>query len=127
MEKTSKLKLIKKLPILLTAGVLLTGCVTRITDFTVLSTKNIDLAKASDFKRATKRVAGEDQTFVIVIIPTGVPHVKEAVDQALQSVPGGIALVDGVVKRRNWWLIFGESTIIVEGTPLIDPALISNP
>lgn len=126
IKSTGQIKLVSRLVFTLVAAAFFTGCVTRITDFTVLSTKNIDLSQASNFKRASARVTGEDQAFVILIIPTGVPTVKEAVDQALQSVPGGIALVDGVVKTRNWWLIFGENTMIVEGTPLIDPSLVGN-
>ena len=107
------------------AVMLLSGCVTRITDFTLLSTKNIDLTKASTFKRSTSRVTGEDTISIIIFIPTGVPHVKEAVDKALEGVPGAVALVDGVVKSSGWWFIFGQSSIIVEGTPLIDPTLTS--
>jgi hypothetical protein len=108
-----------------TTVVLLSGCVTRITDFTLLSTKNIDLTKASTFKRSATRVTGEDTISIIIFIPTGVPHVKEAVDKALEGVPGAVALVDGVVKSSGWWFIFGQSSIIVEGTPLIDPTLTS--
>ena len=48
---------------------------------------------------------------------------KEATDRAIESVPGAVALVDGVVYARGWWFIFGESTYIVEGLPLIDPSL----
>jgi len=107
------------------AAMLLSGCVTRITDFTLLSTKNIDLTKASTFKRTTNRVTGEDTAVIIIFIPAGVPHVKEAVDKALEGVPGAVALVDGVVKRSGWWFILGQSSIIVEGTPLIDPSLTS--
>ena len=101
-----------------------TGCTTRLVDYTLLSTKNVDLSKASTYKRGANRVTAEDSQFIIIFIPTAsAPHLKEAVDRAIESVPGAIALVDGVVSARGWWFILGENAIVVEGTPLIDPAL----
>lgn len=106
------------------AGFLLTGCTQRFVDYTLLSTKNVDLSKASTFKRGPNRVNGEDNRYIIIFIPTGGrPHLKEAVDRAIESVPGAIGLVDGVVSQRGWWFIIGEDAIMVEGTPLIDPSL----
>jgi len=125
--KISKLKIAATLAAALAIVPLLSGCVNRITDFTLLSTKNIDLTKASNFKRAANRVTGEDKALVIIIFPTGVPSVKEAVDKALEGVPGAVALVDGVVKSKGWWFIYGENSMIVEGTPLIDPSLAAQP
>jgi hypothetical protein len=50
---------------------------------------------------------------------------KEAIDQAIESKPGAVALVDGVVYQKIWYIpyIYGQSGFTVEGTPLIDPAL----
>ena len=48
---------------------------------------------------------------------------KTAIDKAIESVPGGIALLDAVLSMKAWWFIFGQSGYVVEGTPLIDPAL----
>lgn len=102
------------------------GCTTRITDFTMISTKNVELARAATFKRATSRTRGKDTAYIIVSVPTGLPNMKEAIDRAIESVPGTIALVDGVVFHFAWQipLIYGEDSYIVEGTPLIDPSLI---
>jgi hypothetical protein len=105
----------------------LTGCVTRLVDFTIISTKNIDLARGADFKRASSRVQGEDIVSIIIIIPTGVPNIKTAVDKAIESVPGAVALLDGVLSQKAWSIIiFGQNGFVVEGTPLIDPALASH-
>jgi hypothetical protein len=105
-------------------GLALTGCTQRFVDYTLLSTKNVDLSKAGTFKRGANRVTGEDSQIIIIFIPTsGTPHLKTAVDKAIESVPGAVALVDGVVSHRGWWFIVGESAIMVEGTPLIDPSL----
>lgn len=103
----------------------LTGCAQRLVDFTILSTKNIDLTRAATFERGAVRVEGKDEISIIIIIPTGVPNVKEAVDRAIESVPGAVALVDGVVSYRSFYIpyIFGQESYVVEGTPLIDPKL----
>ena len=104
---------------------ILIGCTTRVIDFTLISTKNVDLSKAQNFTRGDKRVEGRDTAYIIIIIPTGVPHMKEAVDRAIEQVPGAVALVDGVIKTENFWFIlFGQNSIIVEGLPLIDQSLI---
>lgn len=103
----------------------LTGCTMRLVDFTILSTKNIDLTRAATFERGAMRVEGIDKSSIIIFIPTGVPNVKEAIDRAIESVPGAVALVDGVVSYRSFYIpyIYGEESYIVEGTPLIDPKL----
>ena len=103
---------------------LLASCTTRLIDFTIISSKNVDLTNASSFKRASARTEGNDHALLILFIPIGIPNVKDAVDRAIAQVPGGVALVDGVVRRTFWWVIlFGMDTITVEGTPLIDPKL----
>jgi len=103
--------------------VILSGCVTRLGDFTLISTKNVDLSKGASFQRGQSRVKGEDVATIIIFIPTGVPNMKTAIDKAIESVPGGIALLDAVLSQKAWWFIFGQSGYVVEGTPLIDPAL----
>lgn len=99
-----------------------TACTHRITDFTFLSTKNVDLSQAASFERGDKRATGEDQVVIIIIFPTGVPNIKEATDRAIESVPGAVGLVDGVIYRTNFYLpmIFGIDKYVVEGTPLIN-------
>lgn len=104
----------------------LLGCTTRLVDFTIISTKNIDLSQAANFERGKSRVEGEDAVMIIIFIPTGFPSIKEGVDRAIEKVPGGVALVDGVVTAKSWWFILGMSSYVVEGTPLIDKSLASN-
>ena len=108
--------------------VTLSGCVTRLGDFTLISTKNIDLTRGASFKRAQSRARGEDSIAIIIFIPTGIPNMKTAIDKAIESVPGAVALLDGVLSVRAWYipLFFGEQAYVVEGTPLIDPALTSH-
>lgn len=101
----------------------LAGCTTRLTDFTIISTKNVDLTRAADFERGKSRIEGVDKIYIIIFIPTGQPNMKEAIDRAIESVPGAVALLDGVLSIKNWYIpyIYGESSYVVEGTPLIDP------
>ena len=102
------------------------GCSTRLIDFTIISSKNVDLSNASEFTRGTERMEGKDKAHMVLFIPFGVPSMKEAVDRAIETVPGAVALVDGVVVYK-WWTagLYGQSSYIVEGTPLIDPTIAS--
>lgn len=110
--------------LLVIVGVSLVGCKTRVCDYTLLSSKNVDLSRAAQFKRGPDRVSGESLQTIIIFIPTsGPPNMKEAVDKAIESVPGTVALVDGVVYAENWWFIVGQGGYVVEGTPLIDSSL----
>lgn len=101
------------------------GCTTRMVDFTIISTKNIDLSRSASFERGRARIEGRDEAMIIIFIPTGVPSIKEAIDRAIESVPGAVALVDGVVTSQGWWFLIGSSGYVVEGTPLIDRSLAS--
>jgi hypothetical protein len=101
----------------------LPACSQRMVDFTVISSKNIDLSRGADFKRLPTRIKGEDRKSIIIFIPTGIPNAKEAMDNAIESVPGAVGLVDGVITQHSWYIpyIYGQNWIEVEGTPLIDP------
>jgi hypothetical protein len=103
------------------------GCSYRVLDFTLVSTKNVDLSKASSFERGKQRVEGLDKVHIIISIPTGRPNLKEAVDRAIETTPGCIALVDGVIYSKSWWaILYGQISYLVEGTPLIDKNLTIN-
>lgn len=112
---------------LLISSLLISGCTTRLIDFTIISTKNLDISRVSSYQRGDTRTSGEDTKHIIIIIPTGRPSAKEAVDRALEAVPGAIALLDGVLTYKWYYIpyIFGENTYVVEGTPLINPELAS--
>ena len=105
---------------------LLSGCSHRVVDFTTISSKNMELNRAAEFKRAPNRVVGQDTAHIISFIPTGIPNTKEALDRAIESEPGAVALLDGVITRTFWWIpyIYGQESVKVEGTPLIDPKLL---
>ena len=98
---------------LITCMVAATGCSRRMTDFTVISTKNTVLAADGG---AGKPVKGED-CVPVILVHLGEPSLKEAIDNAIESAgPGYDALVDGVVNHRYEYFFFGQDCWEVEGT-----------
>ncbi len=76
------------------------------------------------YTRGTARVEGTDAVYFVLFVPLGFPNMKEAIDKAIETTPGAVALVDGVVFNKAWTAILTTYTAyIVEGTPLIDPNL----
>lgn len=117
----------KKFFIAILGALMLTSCSTRLLDFTLISSKNVDLSKASKYVKGQNRVKGDDVVHIILIIPTGIPNLKEALDKAIESVPGCVALLDGVIYEKGWYiLLYGQSGFVVEGTPLIDTTIANN-
>ena len=115
----------KKTLSLLSVALLLvisSACTHRLTDFTVISTKNVPIGtQATTIKKMDKRVKGKDTAHTILFIPLGSPNMKEAIDRAIESHPGAIGLVDGVIKSSFWTCLFyGQSSYIVEGTPIYE-------
>ena len=104
------------------------SCSHRVLDFTLISSKNVDLSKGATFERGKSRVEGKDMVHWIIFIPTGTVSIKEALDKAIESTPGCVALLDGVIYTKFWWIpyIYGQQSATIEGTPLIDPSLAYN-
>ena len=100
----------------------MTACSYRLTDFTVISTKNVPLGnRVAALNKADKRVKGIDRAHTVLFIPLGMPNMKEAIDKAIEQYPGAIGLADGVVKSKYWTaLLYGQSSYIVEGTPIYE-------
>lgn len=100
----------------------ISSCSHRLTDFTVISTKNVPLGnKAASLQKADERVKGVDKAHTVLFLPLGIPNMKEAIDKAIAQYPGAIGLADGVVKCNNWHiLLYGQNSYIVEGTPIYE-------
>ena len=107
------------------AILLAAGCVTRMLDFTVISSKNVDM-RIKDTGKGS-RVKGESMVMSILGIPLGSPNLKEAVDKAIVSAgPGYDALIDGVVYHvYNFYVFFSNFGYKVEGTPVKTKEIIS--
>jgi len=95
------------------------GCTQRVIDFTVISSKQMEL-RVKETGKGSSRVEGKDGVYWFLFIPLGSPNLKEAVDRAIESAgPGYDALVDGVIYSQNfWYIITGYTGYKVIGTPI---------
>jgi hypothetical protein len=104
------------------ACLLLTGCTTNLGDFTLLSSKNVNLASFSNSKAEVsgEKVRGEDCVHIICIFATGTPNLKTAVDRALES-KNAFMLTNARVSYVAWYipLIYGQAKFVVEGNPTL--------
>tara|TARA_Y100001935_G_C17156180_1_gene432932 strand:+ start:272 stop:604 length:333 start_codon:yes stop_codon:yes gene_type:complete len=92
---------------------LFTACSTRVADFTIISTRNIDMD--GNYELVESKVKGKDVTPIIAYIPLGSPSIEDAIDDALDSVDGDI--MTDVTVRSNvlWFIYFGTYTYVVVG------------
>lgn len=95
------------------------GCTHRVIDFTMISTKNFDVSQKHI--KGQDRVSGIDSVPIIFLIPCGSPDMKEAIDNAIEKIPGCVGLADGVLYSKWWYIpyIYGVSWYEIEGTPVI--------
>lgn len=101
---------------MLAFSLVLCGCSVRMLDFTLLSSKNVEMRVPQEAKGT--RVTGID-TVPVFVLPLGVPNLKEAVDRAIENAgPGYDALIDGVVYNESRFFIIGTVGYKVEGTPV---------
>ncbi len=115
----------KYLSIPLIACALMTaGCSARLGDMTMITTKNVDLSRMNEFVRTGNRVTAKDRYTTLLAMPLGSASIEEATDKAIEQVPGGVALIDVVMREGGWYLfLIGRKGYRVEGEVLIDPAV----
>ncbi|WP_417543672.1 hypothetical protein [Marinobacter sp.] len=99
------------------ATVLASGCAHRVADLTVGSTKNYNINSASFLKG--DRVIGED-IVAVVLFPLGIPHVKTAVDDAIEKDRCAVGLTDLVITSLQQAFLVGRIGFRVEGNLIID-------
>ena len=91
----------------------LTACSTRVGDFTVISTRNIDMD--GEYELVGSKVKGKDMVPIITYLPLGSPSIEDAIDDALDSVEGDI-MTDAIITHNVWWFyIYGEQRYVVVG------------
>lgn len=96
--------------------VVLMGCTQRLGDFTVLSTKNVDLTNFStESAEKSLPVRGVDSK-PIIILPGSPPNLKEAVDRALEAHNADM-LTNAVIYYTYWYIpyVCGEWKFEVKG------------
>lgn len=107
-------------------GLSVIGCLNyRMIDFTVISSKDTQLKIDESAKGS--RSEGADVAWSFLFF-TKIPHLKEAVDLAIENAgPGYDALIDGVVYyRQTWYFVATKITFKVEGTPIKTSVLQAN-
>jgi hypothetical protein len=89
------------------------GCSQRIGDFTLISTKNVDIG--GKYKQVEGRFSGDDSRGVFLGIPLGTPNLKTAVDNCIQAGKGD--LITNAVLDGSYWsvIIWGEQKYTVTG------------
>jgi hypothetical protein len=112
----------KKLAYLFVALSILSGCAQRVGDFTVATTKNMDIKRSLHRVDEGVRLRGRDISHIIIFIPTGVPNMKEAMDNTIEQKPGAVGLSNVTVKRGGWYIpfIYGQDYFEVEGSPIYE-------
>lgn len=89
------------------------GCSQRIGDFTLLSTKNVEIG--GKYKKLDGRFTGEDAKGVFIGIPLGTPNLKTAVDNCIESGKGDL-ITDAVLDGSYWSvIIWGQQKYTVTG------------
>jgi hypothetical protein len=110
---------------------LMGGCTTRIGDFTIMSSKNIDLSRVGEFYRSATTVQGSDSVITVLFffpVSSKTTDLKTAMDNALSKIPGSQAIVDVRFSRRKLnFVLFQIETFIVSGNVLFDPTLAGAP
>lgn len=107
----------KKIAILISALILLSGCSMRIADLTVASTKNFNLNSGE--LTIGPRVTGKDNVAVI-LFPIGKPNLKTAIDRAVEKDRCAVGLSNVVLNEEGFVFIFGYIGISVQGDLIID-------
>ena len=100
---------------------LLTGCSHDFGSFTLLNSKNVNLADFSNSRaeESGEKTEGGDCAHIICFVPTGVPNLKEATDRAMES-KNAYMLTNVRVKSFFFYIpyIYGQEKITVTGTPV---------
>jgi len=99
--------------VVLIAVIALQGCTQRIGDFTLMSTKNVDIG--GKYKKLDTRFEGVDSKPMILTIPLGTPDLKQAVDNCIEAGHG--ELISNAVVEYAYWtaIVYGEVKYRVHG------------
>jgi hypothetical protein len=102
------------------AAVLSSGCSQRLGDFTLLSSKNIDLSNFNtQSAENAPAVNGVDKRAIVIVFPTGVASLKDATDRA-EEKGSAVGLTNARIVQYGWYIpyIYGEVGWDVTGNPI---------
>jgi hypothetical protein len=124
----TKKKIVPGMPLALLALVfLLAGCVTRLGDFTLLASRNVEYSRMGEFKISQDRVTGKDGLmFILGIKVKRQIDLEQALENAIDKIPGCVALADVTLSLRELnFLLWQTHTYVVTGNAIIDPRRLS--
>ncbi len=93
-----------KLIILIITATLFGNCSNKILNFSIISSKNVELSKAATFVKGKEKIEGKDIAHIIIIFPTGMIDFNKAMDNAINSIPGCVALLNGTIYSKAWFI-----------------------
>jgi hypothetical protein len=96
---------------------MLSACTFNDGDFTVLSNKIVDTQHFNLGRNIRKRkVQGKDTAHTIIIFPTKIPKISEALNNALAESDADL-MTDVNISHSYWWIpyIYGQEAWIVSG------------
>ena len=110
------------LPVLLVMSALV-GCTHTVTEFSILSTKKVEPGMLATYGRTANPEQAEDTIHIVFVIPVELRghDMNVAINKAIESVPGGVALVDGKIEESKFQIpfIYGVWGYHVEGKVLL--------
>ena len=108
-----------KIKHLLLAGfaLLAVSCTTRVAD------KNMDLKHTAGYTTTYNvRSKKKKKKHVIIFFPTGIPDMKEAIDNAIEkNGPNCVGLANATLERKWFYIpfIYGQESFVAEGDPIM--------
>jgi hypothetical protein len=107
--------------------ILFPACTHTVAKFSIVALKPVRPAQIASARAGRTKARGEDSNQIILIVPLRwrSHDMRVAMQQAIDSVPGGIALLDCEVLETKFHIpfIYGYYAYAVEGRVLVDPLL----
>lgn len=87
---------------------LLTGCVSRTSEFGIIAPKNtaISLQELQEVQ-VVKNVKASSDSFILLVIPFGHPNVEDAINQAMAKGNGQVLINVKIEQAIRWFVLFG--------------------
>ena len=100
----------KKTILYIMASLFIFGCSQRLGDFSIMSTKNVDIG--ANYVKVEKNVQGKDMKPIYVVFPTGYPSIESAIDDALKKVNDSVIMTDVVLTYRYFYIPYDDFDIL---------------
>jgi len=98
--------------IALMVAIIASGCTQRIGDFTIISSKNVEIG--GKYKMLVRQ-EGVHKISMILGIPIGTPDLKQAVDNCIEAGKGDL-LANAVIESNYWTaIVYGQAGYKVIG------------